>query len=509
MVSESSTKKDGVNEQDNPAQEPNKKHGRAEKAESKVLATASNKTHITWHSPEVEVGQEPSAANTSMHKGQQIQGTPEINNKAARQRPDINSDSRRKDIDASTCSSLNDAAGTNHEHQYERSRMPDETWEEAFPISSRIGHYNRLRGNADRDDPTPWDPTGEDVFPASLGGSVSPPRDVHILASGGSAGSKFSEGGGHPMWNILQNNVRGRLIPKTNAEHERAQSKVKRLRRHQKKAKKTGSAQSTQIINAMYAYRDLARQKSSLRGKNEEKSITKEEMTWQGPMIPDQGSNASLPKSTTVRLSTWHVSTTGGIPCYKDREEDTSVQEKAQKQARREQNEGAKAESSARIKQDTDAPATMHIGFGEDPKERLIAEGIEPNPGPWRETGARQAAGTHDNAVSRALTSVLRHNTEKRGISIGTDGYCALREVLNLVEFQKWSTTTEDIRRIVNNNDKRWFELQQRGTMLYIRAAQGHSITSVKDDCLLKRLGAADDDLPTNCFHGTYKKAYR
>lgn len=64
----------------------------------------------------------------------------------------------------------------------------------------------------------------------------------------------------------------------------------------------------------------------------------------------------------------------------------------------------------------------------------------------------------------------------------------------------------KDIERVVENNDKKRFELEQKGHHWFIRATQGHSIKSVNTDELLTKI--TDPELYPTVVHGTYTKVW-
>ena len=77
-----------------------------------------------------------------------------------------------------------------------------------------------------------------------------------------------------------------------------------------------------------------------------------------------------------------------------------------------------------------------------------------------------------DSKLSRKLCKLLRHNP--RNLKIKSTGYVAVLEILKLPDFKQY--TVEDIIRVVKNNDKQRFSLQDNGNKMLIRANQGHSI---------------------------------
>ncbi|XP_020271129.1 putative tRNA 2'-phosphotransferase [Asparagus officinalis] len=79
--------------------------------------------------------------------------------------------------------------------------------------------------------------------------------------------------------------------------------------------------------------------------------------------------------------------------------------------------------------------------------------------------------------------------------------------LLNLTTYAKVplrSHTIEEIREAVRKDNKQRFSLLEENGVLFIRANQGHSITTISSESLLKPILSADE-VPV-CVHGTYKK---
>lgn len=99
--------------------------------------------------------------------------------------------------------------------------------------------------------------------------------------------------------------------------------------------------------------------------------------------------------------------------------------------------------------------------------------------------------------LSKKLSYILRHGAEKLNVPITSSGYIKVCDLLALRDFKGISEA--DIKRIVENNDKQRFSLDTIDGELMIRASQGHTMSSVQDDELLKRVYSAP-----LCIHGTY-----
>jgi len=62
-----------------------------------------------------------------------------------------------------------------------------------------------------------------------------------------------------------------------------------------------------------------------------------------------------------------------------------------------------------------------------------------------------------DVRISKKLAFILRHGAEKEGIAIGSDGYVKLDDLLSRPDFKE--ITFEKIKDVVENNDKKRFEM--------------------------------------------------
>lgn len=108
--------------------------------------------------------------------------------------------------------------------------------------------------------------------------------------------------------------------------------------------------------------------------------------------------------------------------------------------------------------------------------------------------------------ISKALARILRHTAQSLGLQIRADGFCQLQDILALNEFTTMGATAEDVQVAVQSNDKKRFETKIEADKVLIRAVQGHSMKTVDDNSLLKRLNADDPNLPKVCVHGTYRR---
>ena len=111
-----------------------------------------------------------------------------------------------------------------------------------------------------------------------------------------------------------------------------------------------------------------------------------------------------------------------------------------------------------------------------------------------------------DVALSKALSSLLRHNATRRGVAIRPDGFCVVSDVLHSMGLLILGATVEDVQRVTRNSSKGRFELRNEQGVLLVCATQGHSMAAVQDALLLRQLGVDDADLPGCCIHGTFKR---
>lgn len=119
----------------------------------------------------------------------------------------------------------------------------------------------------------------------------------------------------------------------------------------------------------------------------------------------------------------------------------------------------------------------------------------------------RGRKGTHrgedrDVRLSKALSYVLRHGANQMGFKLSTDGFLFVEDILSHPQFRSYSL--DDVKRVVEKNDKQRFKLQPHpeNGRLQIRANQGHSV-QVKD-LELKPVLAGSPDCPAEAVHGSY-----
>ncbi len=75
------------------------------------------------------------------------------------------------------------------------------------------------------------------------------------------------------------------------------------------------------------------------------------------------------------------------------------------------------------------------------------------------------------------ISYVLRHGVEETGISIDREGWVSCEDLLNLSYKRNYNITYSELVKIVQENDKKRYELSKDGSK--IRALQGHSSKEV------------------------------
>ncbi|XP_013776797.1 tRNA 2'-phosphotransferase 1-like [Limulus polyphemus] len=108
-----------------------------------------------------------------------------------------------------------------------------------------------------------------------------------------------------------------------------------------------------------------------------------------------------------------------------------------------------------------------------------------------------------DIRLSKSLSWLLRHGAEKEGLKLEYGGFASVDKLLSFPQFS--SITVEDVKRVVEYNDKKRFALRYHPETgeLQIRANQGHSV-KVDEEGLVVPLKA--EDCPNMIVHGTYFK---
>jgi len=128
-----------------------------------------------------------------------------------------------------------------------------------------------------------------------------------------------------------------------------------------------------------------------------------------------------------------------------------------------------------------------------------------PWPAPWPNAKAKAKKKEDEDptvAISKYLSGVLRHNAVELGLEVREDGYVSVAKILELEYFKTKGLTEQNIRDLVEMNEKKRFGLKDLNDELHIRAHQGHSINHVQDTELLEEIPETEE-LQTLC-HGTF-----
>ncbi|CAN8286339.1 unnamed protein product [Cochlearia groenlandica] len=113
------------------------------------------------------------------------------------------------------------------------------------------------------------------------------------------------------------------------------------------------------------------------------------------------------------------------------------------------------------------------------------------------------------DALGRLLTRILRHMANELSLNMRGDGFVKVGDLLKLdlktsANYQLKSHTIDEIKEAVRRDNKQRFSLVEENGELFIRANQGHSITTVESEKLLKPI-LSPEEAPV-CVHGTYKR---
>jgi putative RNA 2'-phosphotransferase len=98
--------------------------------------------------------------------------------------------------------------------------------------------------------------------------------------------------------------------------------------------------------------------------------------------------------------------------------------------------------------------------------------------------------------ISKFLSLVLRHQPETIGITLSAEGWVPVADLLEAMEAHGLGVNLEELRHVVERNDKQRFSLSADGAL--IRANQGHSIEV--------DLGYEPCVPPETLYHGTTER---
>jgi RNA:NAD 2'-phosphotransferase (TPT1/KptA family) len=107
---------------------------------------------------------------------------------------------------------------------------------------------------------------------------------------------------------------------------------------------------------------------------------------------------------------------------------------------------------------------------------------------------------------SKFLSYMLRHGAKEHSLQMTSDGFVEIDELLRIPESRRFHLNLDVIKMIVNQNDKKRFELKLRENdkKWIIRASQGHSIKNLDDSQMMKNIENADG-YPL-VIHGTFNR---
>jgi 2'-phosphotransferase len=106
--------------------------------------------------------------------------------------------------------------------------------------------------------------------------------------------------------------------------------------------------------------------------------------------------------------------------------------------------------------------------------------------------------------LSRFLVRLLRHSAPSHNLTMRTNGYVSMSDLLAITELH--GVLIEQIVTITEADNKNRLQLTTEDDELLIRATQGHTIPSVNSDALMDRI--TDPDQVPLCIHGTYEEAW-
>ncbi|KAI3800461.1 hypothetical protein L1987_28552 [Smallanthus sonchifolius] len=106
------------------------------------------------------------------------------------------------------------------------------------------------------------------------------------------------------------------------------------------------------------------------------------------------------------------------------------------------------------------------------------------------------------DALGRLLTSILRHTAPQLNLNMRSDGYVKVQDLLRLTlktfaNVPINSHTVDHIKEAVKRDNKQRFSLLEENGELLIRANQGHTVTLVETESLLKPILSAEE-FPSN-----------
>jgi 2'-phosphotransferase len=107
-----------------------------------------------------------------------------------------------------------------------------------------------------------------------------------------------------------------------------------------------------------------------------------------------------------------------------------------------------------------------------------------------------------EQEISKKLSYILRHGIQTLDLDCDLNGYVKVNELFSRKLIK--TNNIDEIKYIVDSNEKKRFSLILKNNEYYIRANQGHSLEVGKlidDEVTLEKI-----DNPIEIFHGTEKK---
>ena len=101
--------------------------------------------------------------------------------------------------------------------------------------------------------------------------------------------------------------------------------------------------------------------------------------------------------------------------------------------------------------------------------------------------------------VSRCLSRILRHKAADEGLSVRSDGFVFLDDLLARPKLRKLNVTVAKVQDVVEKDGKARYTLVNESTGLWIRANQGHSLEVVD-------LALTEVCEPLEAIHGTFQR---
>ena len=117
-----------------------------------------------------------------------------------------------------------------------------------------------------------------------------------------------------------------------------------------------------------------------------------------------------------------------------------------------------------------------------------------------------------EKRLSMALSKILRHTALDHKLQIDKEGYILVSSLFKIHLLKKHNINLENLKKLVNTNKKKRFELTQKKNPLttklefYIRALQGHSIKNLDHEKMLTKLEKSNPITKKIIVHGTFSK---